>query len=87
MTPSQNFEPTHYPLPVQVSLVHLVHLDLVAPLEPPLMAEQAHRVSQDLKARWDHQVSHIRFDCKEKTQHYRISILPSNGVLVEGAAV
>lgn len=39
----------------KVSLVHLVHLDLVALLDPPLLAEQAHRVSQDLKARWDHQ--------------------------------
>lgn len=62
MTPGQNFELILYSLSVQASLVHLVHLDLVAPLDPPLLVERAHQVSQDLRAQWDHQVSHIRFD-------------------------
>lgn len=39
----------------KASLVHLVHLDLVAPLDPPLLVERAHQVSQDLRAQWDHQ--------------------------------
>lgn len=40
----------------QVILVYLVHLELVAHLEPPLLVPWGNLVHLDLPVQWDHQV-------------------------------